>query len=213
VKVQIVVFDGFDELDAVAPYEVFSMSAGAGASLAVDYVVLGEPRTVVARHGLLMTVNRTWDPEAFGIHFIPGGNWGDADKPGVRAEIADGKIAKCLAAVPGPGRIVASVCTGAMLLAAAGLTTGRRATTHRAAREDLVRAGADLVDARVVDDGDLVTAGGITSGLDLALWLVEREFGAYIAHRVSRGLEYERSDDVRTADDSTLMQATTSEGR
>jgi transcriptional regulator GlxA family with amidase domain len=83
-----------------------------------------------------------------------------------------------------------------MILAAAGLTDGRPATTHHAAIEDLRATGARIVDARVVDDGDLLTAGGVTSGLDLALWLVEREAGPALAQRVAEDLEHERRGDV-----------------
>jgi transcriptional regulator GlxA family with amidase domain len=88
--------------------------------------------------------------------------------------------------------VIASVCTGAMALAAAGLLEGRRATTHHAALEDLRRSGADVVDARVVDDGDIVSCGGVTSGIDLALWLVERFAGDEVADRVARDIEHDR---------------------
>ena len=83
-----------------------------------------------------------------------------------------------------------------MLLAAAGLLEGRPATTHHTALADLRAAGADVVEARVVDDGDVVTAGGVTSGLDLVLWLVERHFGPALAVAAERELEYERRGTV-----------------
>jgi len=79
-----------------------------------------------------------------------------------------------------------------MLLAASGLTAGRRATTHQSAIEDLRASGAEIVEDRFVDDGDLVTAGGVTSGLDLALHLVERFAGAEIAGAVAAEIEYAR---------------------
>jgi transcriptional regulator GlxA family with amidase domain len=79
-----------------------------------------------------------------------------------------------------------------MLLAAAGLTKGRPAITHHSAVEDLRATGAIVIKARVVDDGDIVTAGGVTSGLDLALWLVERYFGSPLADGVARAMEHER---------------------
>ena len=79
-----------------------------------------------------------------------------------------------------------------MLLAASGLTAGRRATTHHLAIDDLRASGAEVVEARFVDDGDIVTAGGVTSGLDLALHLVERFADAAIAERVAAEIEYER---------------------
>jgi transcriptional regulator GlxA family with amidase domain len=94
------------------------------------------------------------------------------------------------------GTTLASVCTGAMLLAAAGLLKNRPATTNHAALEELRAAGAQVISARVVDDGNIVTAGGITCGMDLTLWLVERFAGAEIAHIMEQRLEYERRGTV-----------------
>ena len=91
---------------------------------------------------------------------------------------------------------IASVCTGGMLVAAAGLLAGRPAVTHHAALEDLAAAGAQVVDARVVDDGDIVSAGGVTSGIDLALHIVERELGAETAAAVAREMEHDRRGPV-----------------
>ena len=83
-----------------------------------------------------------------------------------------------------------------MLLAAAGILKGRPATTHHGAIKDLEASGANVVDARVVDDGNIVTAGGVTSGLDLGLWLVERFYGSQLAHKIEAQLEYERRGTV-----------------
>ena len=79
-----------------------------------------------------------------------------------------------------------------MLLAHAGIVESRRAGTHHTAW-DLRATGATLVKDRVVDDGDLVTSGGVTSGIDLALWLVEREFGRDLAQRTAARMEYPRA--------------------
>lgn len=79
-----------------------------------------------------------------------------------------------------------------MLLAHAGVVGSRRATTHHNAWSDLSDLGARVVSDRVVDDGSLVTSGGVTSGIDLALWLVEREFSRQIADDVAAGMEYQR---------------------
>jgi transcriptional regulator GlxA family with amidase domain len=95
-----------------------------------------------------------------------------------------------LSAASGSARILAGVCTGSLLLAHAGVIGSRRAATHHAAWNDLIATGATLVRERVVDDGDLVTSGGVTSGIDLALWLVEREFSPAISGRVGRDMEY-----------------------
>ncbi len=78
------------------------------------------------------------------------------------------------------------------VLAAAGLLERRPAATHHAARRDLQEMGAQVVDARVVDDGEILTAGGVTSGIDLALRIVEREWGAELADRLAAGIEYQR---------------------
>jgi len=84
------------------------------------------------------------------------------------------------------------VCTGTMLLAHAGVIGSRPASTHHAALADLAATGADVRTERVVDDGDLVTSGGVTSGIDLALWLVEREVSVDLADRIATGMEYPR---------------------
>lgn len=92
--------------------------------------------------------------------------------------------------------ILASVCTGSLLLSSAGITTGRPCTTHHVAKEYLRTEGANVVDGRVVDDGDLITSGGVTSGIDLGLWLTERFFGPEAALLAETVLEYERRGTV-----------------
>ncbi|MFD0395849.1 DJ-1/PfpI family protein [Streptomyces nogalater] len=92
---------------------------------------------------------------------------------------------------PREGLTISSLCTGAVLLSAAGLTQGRPCTTHHGAKAYLAEHGGLVKNARVVDDGDLVTAAGITSGLELGLWLVRRELGSDAATGVETMLEYE----------------------
>jgi transcriptional regulator GlxA family with amidase domain len=83
-----------------------------------------------------------------------------------------------------------------MIVAAAGLTDGRPAITHHLGIDDLRASGARVVDTRVVDDGDLLTAGGVTSGIDLALWIVERFAGREIADAVAAEMEHTRVGEV-----------------
>lgn len=90
------------------------------------------------------------------------------------------------------GATIASVCTGTFLLAAAGLLHGIPATTHHSALDDLKAAGIRTVSSRVADAGRILTSGGIASGLDLSLWILERTFGKDEADRVAEILEYER---------------------
>jgi transcriptional regulator GlxA family with amidase domain len=128
---------------------------------------------------------------------VPGGGYGlPPGSPGVPSEIARGQLPRLLGAARREGLTLASVCVGAMLLSAAGITRSRPCTTHHRLREQLEREGGLITGARVVDDGDLVTTGGVTSGLDLALWLVQRELGSDIAVAVEEVMEYERRGTV-----------------
>ncbi|ELZ21548.1 ThiJ/PfpI domain-containing protein [Haloterrigena salina JCM 13891] len=188
---EIVLFDGFDELDAIGPYEVLENAAQAGADLEIDLVTLEETDLVTASHDLRVEPQGTLgQPD---ILLVPGGGWTSANE-GVRAVVEDGVLPDKVDACYTEGSTVASVCTGAMVLAEADLLEGRPAATHRVAIDDLEAHAANVVDERVVDDGDVLTAGGVTSGLDLALWLVEREFGEDVASEVSEEMAYERGE-------------------
>ncbi|WP_137291272.1 DJ-1/PfpI family protein [Natronorubrum halophilum] len=189
--VEIVLFDGFDELDAIGPYEVFENAAQAGASLETTLVTLEETDIVTASHDLRVESQGTLgEPD---VLLVPGGGWTTANE-GVRAAVEDGVLPDAVDERYTEGATVASVCTGAMVLAEAGLLEGRPAATHPVAEDDLEARAANVVDERVVDDGDVLTAGGVTSGIDLALWLVEREFGEDVSSEVSEEMQYERSD-------------------
>jgi transcriptional regulator GlxA family with amidase domain len=188
-KIEIILFDGFDELDAIAPYEVLRTAEGLGAAIETELVGAHGPGTITASHGTRIEVRRG-PSETADVMLVPGGGWFHGD--GIRAEIDRRELPRLLAAAHARGAIVGSVCTGAMLLAASGITAGRRATTHRLAIDDLRASGAEIVEGRFVDDGDVVTAGGVTSGLDLALHLVERFAGAEIAGKVAAEIEYDR---------------------
>ncbi|HEY0581871.1 MAG TPA: DJ-1/PfpI family protein, partial [Chloroflexota bacterium] len=91
-----------------------------------------------------------------------------------------------------PELTVAAACGGSLALAMAGLIQGRTATTHGQGHDALASAGVNAVRARIVDDGDLVSSGGVTSGIDLGLYLLEREFGPRIARAVEDYFEHER---------------------
>ena len=185
---QIILFEGFDELDAIGPFEALNM-----AKADVRLVTLQPTENIIGAHGLSIRpqgqLNIAQKPD---LLIVPGGGWITHAKQSVRTEIQRGEIPKVLSYLHQQGTIVASVCTGAMLLAAAGLLTGRPATTNRSASDDLIKAGANIINARVVDDDDIITAGGVTAGLDLALWLIERFIDASTARQVECALEYER---------------------
>jgi transcriptional regulator GlxA family with amidase domain len=195
----IVVYDGFDDLDALGPHEVFSHAAKQGADIDVSLYTLDGQTAVETSHGL--TIETAGElPESPDMLLVPGGGWSTEKSASARGEAERGDLPAAIADRYERGALLASVCTGGMLLATAGLTDGRPATTHHSALDDLADAGAAVVEARVVDDGDIVTAGGITSGIDLALYLLDREFGTDIAESVGATMEYEPSTDVHLAD-------------
>jgi transcriptional regulator GlxA family with amidase domain len=199
-RVQVVLFPGVEELDLAAPYEVLSASDHfTDRDVKVRYVTLDGPRTVTAAFGTRLHADHRWAPEEADLLIVPGGGYARREDPGVWAEIRRGALPRALAAARRPGLTIAGLCTGVMLLSAAGLTRGRPCTTHHRAQPDLVEQGGVLKKARVVDDGDLVTAGGVTSGLDLALWLVRRELGVDAALGLESMLEYEARGTVWTA--------------
>jgi len=185
----ILVYDGFDDLDTFGPFEVFSHAQRAGADIEVGLYTLDPAETVETGHGLTVEPDGTM-PDDPDVVVVPGGGWSTDREASARGEYERGEIPEALAAYHEQGAVVASVCTGAMLLAGAGLTDGRPAVTHHSALADLDASGAEVVDQRVVDDGDIVTAGGITSGIDLALHLLEREFGGEVAESVAETMEY-----------------------
>jgi len=191
--VAVLLFEGFDELDAVAPYEVFQTAAGMGADLDVSTRTLVPDEGVTAGHGLTVEP----DDVLFGtpdLVVVPGGGWNDRESPGVWTEYEDGTLPERLATLHEGGATVASVCTGAMLLAKAGLLDGRPATTHESAKDDLAEyEDVEVRDERYVDDGTVLTAGGVTAGIDLALHIVERECSPGVAERVAEEIEYESS--------------------
>jgi transcriptional regulator GlxA family with amidase domain len=196
VRVAVLCYEGFDELDAVGPYEVFAEATSRGADLPVRLLTLSDRDRVTAAHGLTIEPDgRLPDPgapDAPGLVVAPGGGWNDRTDTGAWAEAERGAIPDALADHHAAGAVVAGVCTGGMLLSRAGLLSGRPATTHHGALADLRETDAEVRERRVVDDGDVLTAGGITSGLDLALHVVEREAGSDLAEAVAANMEYDR---------------------
>ncbi|TYP73392.1 DJ-1/PfpI family protein [Paenibacillus methanolicus] len=199
-NVQIALFDGFDLLDAIAPYEVFC-AAGMFADGAVqaELVAAEGARTVTSGvGGVRMEATAKLDPSRPGIILVPGASGellGDGLEaiPAILARAAGTElIALMEQAIGNPAITVATVCGGSLLLAMGGLVEGRPAVTHHMGMEVLGATGARPIQARVVDDGDFVSGGGVTSGLDVAIHLVERELGPSVALAVEQLFEFER---------------------
>ncbi|KYH27844.1 intracellular protease 1 [Halalkalicoccus paucihalophilus] len=194
-EIEILLYEGFDELDAIGPYEVFRTAAEAGGDLATSLVTHHPTERITASHGLRVEPDRVLgEPD---LLVVPGGGWSARNDRGTWGEYERNDIPPLLAEQYDRGATVASVCTGAMLSERAGLLDGRPAITHASALSDLRETDAEVIEARVVDTGDLLTAGGVTSGIDLALWLVEREIGKKLAKTVATTLEYERGEVYR----------------
>jgi transcriptional regulator GlxA family with amidase domain len=181
VKIAILLYEGFTALDAIGPYEVLRSVPG----WEVEFVASrrGEVRTDSGAVGL--TADRALDevaePE---IVLVPGGI-------GTRKKMEDEEILAWLRRVDATSKWTTSVCTGSLLLAAAGLLEGRRATGHWAWLEPLKDFGAEPVGGRYVEDGKVVTAAGVSAGIDMALYLVGREVGPDVAQAIQLGIEYD----------------------
>ncbi|MFE6889205.1 GlxA family transcriptional regulator [Streptomyces sp. NPDC057694] len=185
-RITFVVFEGFQSLDLVGPYEVFQHAARLGGSYACEVVAPGGGG-VRASSGLLMHTDHPVpgrDPAGVDTLVVAGGR-------GVDTAREDAELVDWVREAASGARRVASVCSGVFLLAAAGLLTGRRVTTHWARERQLtsehpeIRADCGPVFIR---DGHVWTSAGVTAGMDLALALVEDDLGRDTAHVVAREL-------------------------
>jgi transcriptional regulator GlxA family with amidase domain len=188
-RIDVILFDGFDEMDVVGPLEALYIAAEIGVPVTVATVTLDHQEHVTGSHGTKLVPDGVYRRGADMLVF-PGGRSGPGSA--IAREISSGGWFPHLEQAAQDGTTMVSVCTGALVLAAAGIIGTRRAATHRAAHATLAENGATVVDERVVDDGDLISSGGITSGIDLGLWLVERIAGQANADRVAEIMEYKR---------------------
>ena len=180
-NIAIVLYDKLTALDAIGPYEVLSRLPGAKATFVATSA--GPVRT--DNDMLTLQADRSLaevgEPD---IVLVPGG-------PGEVAQRAGGETLEWLRAVHETSTWTTSVCTGSLVLAAAGLLDGKRATTHWLAFDELERLGAVPVHERVVFDGKLVTAAGVSAGIDMALTLAARIAGETVAQAIQLGIEYD----------------------
>ncbi|MEU5594344.1 DJ-1/PfpI family protein [Streptomyces sp. NPDC020298] len=184
------VFEGAEELDVVGPWEVLGFWAAHVATDPVRLVTVArEEGWVRCAKGLRLGVDHGLDTApALDVLVHPGGD-------GTRELKNNGDHLDWLRSLHDRGVLLASVCTGSLVLAAAGLLKGRPATTHRDFAEKLAKTDSttDVRAAeRYVDDGDIVTSAGVSAGIDMAFQLVERFGGAEAADEVRRGTQYDR---------------------
>jgi transcriptional regulator GlxA family with amidase domain len=180
-EIAIPLFDRFTALDAVGPYEVLSRIPGATVRFvaAVPGPKLTETRTL----SLNADASLTEVPEPQ-VVMVPGGS-------GTRALLTDGEILSWIRHAHAHSQWTTSVCTGSLLLAAAGVLDGVEATTHWLELETLARFGARPVERRVVEQGKVITAAGVSSGIDMALTLAAHIAGADVAQAIQLAIEYD----------------------
>ena len=180
-KIAILVFDRLTALDAVGPYEVLSRIPGV--ELTFVATETGLVRTDTGRLGLTAdaTLEELARPD---IVVVPGGE-------GNRPLLDDERVLGWLRQAHEHSTWTTSVCTGALLLGAAGILDGKRAITHWAYREKLREYGAEPTIARVVEDGKVITAAGVSAGIDMALTLTARLTGDDVAKAIQLGIEYD----------------------
>ena len=180
-KIAILIFDKLTALDAIGPYEVLSRLPDAELRFVAKEP--GIKRTDTGALGVTadLALGELTDPD---IVLVPGGE-------GNRPLLEDAEVLDWLRAAHETSTWTTSVCTGSLVLAAAGILQGKRATSHWAYREELRKGGAEPVAERVVVDGKVVTAAGVSAGIDMALRLTALQYGDDLARGIQLGIEYD----------------------
>ena len=180
-RIAILVFGKLTALDAIGPYEVLSRLPGAELSFVAKETGMKRSDTGALGVHPDRTLDELTDPE---IVLVPGGE-------GNRPLMKDDEVLDWLRSAHEQTTWTTSVCTGALVLGAAGILDGLRATTHWAYRERLRDFGAEPVGDRVVFEGKVVTAAGVSSGIDMALRLAAEIAGEQVAQAIQLGIEYD----------------------
>ncbi len=180
-NIAIVVFDRFTALDAIGPYEVLSRIPGAKVTF------VGKERGPVRTDTTFLAVTADAalsEVDSADVLLVPGG-------PGQSDHMDDKELLDWLRRIDATTTWTTSVCTGSLLLGAAGLLDGLQATTHWLAMDELAQFGAEPTPERVVFQGKVVTAAGVSAGIDMALALVAKMLGDEVAQAIQLGIEYD----------------------
>lgn len=194
-RVGIALFDGAEELDWAGPWEVLSYWSRYKPEdhIEVFTVARDNSRPIECAKGLRVLADHSWDsaPE-IDVLVVPGGS-------GTSVLLGDDEVRAWLRSIHERARLTTSVCTGAFLLADAGLLKGRAATTHWSDFDELLTIDRSIEakpEARFVDEGDIITAAGISAGIDMALYLIVRLHSEDRAREIKRRLQYEPNPPV-----------------
>jgi transcriptional regulator GlxA family with amidase domain len=185
----VALFDGAEELDWAGPWEVLAAWAQQWPDDGVRVFTLARSDGLVTcAKGLRVIPDETWETAPpLDVLVYPGGR-------GTRAELLDEAVLDWVRGISRSGAVVASVCTGSLVLASAGLLDGKPATTHWQSLELLPTLGTDIEvrpDDRFVDNGNVITAAGVSAGIDMALHLVARLHSPERAREVRRYIQYD----------------------
>jgi transcriptional regulator GlxA family with amidase domain len=183
-RIAFLIFPRLTSLDFVGGYDALRRVAGMGIDREVEHRIIGTEPGIVDDSGLRLTPDGVYEDLApYDLLYVPGGF-------GTRPLMEDARFIAYLRTW-GPDRPIVSVCTGALLLGRAGYLTGLRATTHHNAYDALRPFCREVVtDRRIVDEGRVVTAGGVSSSLDLGLYLVERYWGEDARKTIAAQMAY-----------------------
>ena len=188
-RIAIVLFDGAEELDWAGPWEVLAAWAKQWPDDGVEvYTVADSVEPITCAKGLRVLPDHAWeDVPAPDVVLWPGGM-------GTRAQLGDERILGHVRSLAAGGVLMTSVCTGSLVYADAGLLDGRPATTYWGSLDLLASLGKDIRvvgESRFVDDGDVITAAGVSAGIDMALHLVSRLHSPERAREVRRYIQYD----------------------
>jgi cyclohexyl-isocyanide hydratase len=202
IKVGMVLFPNLTQLDLTGPYEVFARMPDTVVALVAE-----TPAPVRSERGLTITPDRTFARASqCDVLFVPGGI-------GVNTMMEHAPMLEFLCVQAAGARFVTSVCTGALLLGAAGLLRGYRAVTHWLAMDLLPILGAEPVYERVVIDRNRITGGGITAGMDFGLVVAAELRGRQVAERIQLMMEYNPAPPFRSGSPTVADAARVEEAR
>jgi cyclohexyl-isocyanide hydratase len=185
-NIGILVFDRMTQLDATGPFEVLARIPGATVTL-----IAKRPRAVHAEHGLTLVPHADFEHcPRLDVLLIPGG-------AGIDNLLLDDAVLEFVRRRARTARYVTAVCTGSLVLAAAGLLQGRRAACHWLSLPLLAAFGAKPSRKRIEHDGKFITAGGVTAGIDFGLWLAAKLGGLTAAKEIQLSIQYDPEPPVR----------------
>ena len=186
-RIAFIIYDGMTSLDFIGVYDPITRLKTMGFMPDLVWEICARSEEVYDSTGLRFIATKVGEPlHRYDMVVVPGGF-------GSRELLDDEKFIGWLRTAA-PCRFKVSVCTGALLLGAAEFLKGKKATTHRGAFNELERFCDKVVDERVVDEGDVMTARGVTSSIDLGLYLCEKLGGAEAKERIRQQMDYQSSD-------------------